>query len=232
MDTLAQPAAPRLPTLEEIEQLQTAYRHLLRASGQAPQLYEQRTAAEAVPLAELRTQGVGNDFLLWMLFQAQIALAPRDGHAPPGSAGPSLTPSVLTSAASTLTLTDFGAAFAAWLLTQKPDRVLASGGAGPWGLLRLGRCLPRYDGNHRLFTWGRHILKCFRQPSANQEKILAKAETLQWPAWFGDPLPQRPKDKAKTRLHDTIKNLNRCQHAALVCFRGDGSGMRIGWSLR
>jgi YD repeat-containing protein len=84
----------------------------------------------------------------------------------------------------------------------------------------------------RVFLWGSHVLKCFRQPSGNQELVLRAAEELGWPTWFDDPLPRAPRVNAKARLHDTIKALNRNQDRPLIHFRGDGTGTRVGWQFR
>jgi hypothetical protein len=101
-----------------------------------------------------------------------------------------------------------------------------------WQMLRVGRLTPRYDGDAHSLAWGWHVLKSYRQPSANQEIILAAAEELGWAAWFDDPLPGRGKGIPKVRLHDTIKNLNRRQSPHLVRFKGNGTGECVGWELR
>src|SRR5207253_80516 len=101
-----------------------------------------------------------------------------------------------------------------------------------WDGLLLGRLLPCYDQSQRMFRWGAHVLKWFRQPAGNQELILLSAQELGWPGWFDDPLPPQNGQSAKARLHDTIKDLNRRQLPYLVHFKGDGTGTRIGWEYR
>jgi hypothetical protein len=83
-----------------------------------------------------------------------------------------------------------------------------------------------------IFSWGRHVLKQFRQRSANQEIVLSTAEELHWPLRFDDPLPGQAGSRPKVRCHDTIKDLNRRQVPYLVHFKGDGTGLRIGWDYR
>jgi hypothetical protein len=46
------------------------------------------------------------------------------------------------------------------------------------GLLRVGRLTPRYTPSGRHFTWGRHLVKCFKQPATDQELILLAADEL------------------------------------------------------
>jgi hypothetical protein len=99
-------------------------------------------------------------------------------------------------------------------------------------LLLLGRFVPHYQPEDRLFTWGHQVLKQFRQPSHNQELILRTGEELRWPAWFDDPMPKRRGKDPKVQVHDTIKDLNRRQTLHLVHFKGDGTGRRIGWEYR
>jgi hypothetical protein len=103
--------------------------------------------------------------------------------------------------------------------------------AEAWDVLQTGLVLPRYHTADRLFTWGRHVIKHFRQPSVNQEMILRSAEELDWPDWFDDPLPRLAGINPKRRLHDTIKDLNRRQQTVLIHFKGDGTGIHIGWEL-
>jgi hypothetical protein len=62
--------------------------------------------------------------------------------------------------------------------------------------------------------------------------VLCSAEELGWPLWFDDPLPRQGGGRAKVRCHDTIKDLNRRQTPHLIHFKGDGTGMRIGWEYR
>jgi hypothetical protein len=129
-------------------------------------------------------------------------------------------------------LTDPGERFAESLLPT----VLAAAEPGLRGAARdhlvLGTLVPHFDKDTRLFTWGSHVLKAFRQPSENQVLVLCAAEELGWPEWFDDPLPRRAGRNPKTLLHDTIKDLNRRQHPYLIHFKGDGTGTRVGWEYR
>jgi len=104
--------------------------------------------------------------------------------------------------------------------------------AASWDQIQLGHFTPTYDSANRVFVWGFHLLKRFRQPSHNQETILSAAEEMNWPNWFDDPLPKAKGINPKVRLHDTIKWLNQRQVKSLIHFKGDGTGTRLGWEYR
>ena len=61
--------------------------------------------------------------------------------------------------------------------------------------------------------------------------ILAAFEEEGWPPRIDDPLPPKPDQDPKRRLHDTINSLNRNQQHLLIQFFGDGSGQGIRWNL-
>jgi len=46
-----------------------------------------------------------------------------------------------------------------------------------------------------------------------------------------DPLPPRPNQDPKKRLHSTISNLNRNQENRLLHFEGGGNGESICWRV-
>jgi hypothetical protein len=183
----------------------------------------------AVPLKCFRAKGIGEPVLLWMIYQAHVEhlrAVPRSAR---GRPKPQAVDSLRIGEASAFSLTEAGEAFAERFL----DDVLvpAENGAfrAAWDLLFLGPLPPHYDKEDRVFAWGRHVLKCFRQPSVNQELVLRAAQEQGWPVWFDDPLPRVSGTNPKTRLHDTTKDLNRRQAESLIHFKGDGSGRRIGW---
>jgi hypothetical protein len=184
-----------------------------------------------VPLARLRHWGVGDDVLLWMQYQGHVEQVERRRGR--GRARPKWTLRGTTriDEKSWFALTPLGEAFAdlflAWVVAPADDAEFERARA----MMRVGRLAPHYDRLGRVFVWGRHVVKQFRQPSLNQELILSAAEELRWPTWFDDPLPKRSGRDPKARLHDTIKDLNRRQQGRLIHFKGDGSGERLGWEL-
>jgi hypothetical protein len=218
-------------TPEEFLSFVLGYGELLVARWQAQEL-RGPTPAAAVPYSRFRERRVPDVVLLWMMYQAHVEhLLPS----PPGAGGTTaLRPaaSLQVGKASAFCLTDrgeeFGNDFLADALVPEDDGAFAEA----WGRLLLGTLAPNYDRENRVFAWGRHMLKCFRQPAVNQELILSAAEEQGWPPWFDDPLPRRGGANPKVLLHNTINDLNRRQSVYLVHFRGDGTGRRIGWEHR
>jgi hypothetical protein len=226
--SLLDPLAATPATREQFLEIVIGYFILLGADYQAE---ERGLPAEPIPVECLRlSEGwIAKDVLLWMLYQGHVDhFVIRAAGARVAS---SRAPSAVVVEGSAFVLTPSGKAFAELLV-----RTLLLPGSSVdiealRRLLRLGKCAPRYHREERLLAWGRYILKSFEQPSANQERILLAAEELGWAHWFDDPLPRGGRVKAKVRLHDTIKNLNRHQRPHLVRFKGDGTGTRVGWEL-
>jgi hypothetical protein len=90
---------------------------------------------------------------------------------------------------------------------------------------------PRWDAERRELWFNRQLVKRFKWPADNQEKVLAAFEEEGWPGRIDDPLSPQPEQDPKRRLHDTIKRLNRDQTNALMHFRGDGTGEGVIWEL-
>jgi hypothetical protein len=225
MSDLADPHQSRNATPGELLTFLCVYARLLGAALEARERCS-HPRDNPVELGSVKWGRAGYDTLLWMRYQAHVEhLGPAVGGCPE-----CVRESLVFGEGSWFALTELGEAFAAILLS----RLLLPEDDGDFEdafeLLQVGRLTPRYHREERIFTWGRHILKCFRQPSANQELILSAAEELTWPFWFDDPLPGGS-GNPKGRLHDTIKDLNRRQKPYLVHFKGDGSGTRVGWEL-
>ena len=75
------------------------------------------------------------------------------------------------------------------------------------------------------------VVKHFKWPAPNQEKLIAAFAAGSWPKILPDPLPPNHVCP-KRRLHDTIKCLNRNQINKLIKFRGDGTGQGVFWEAR
>jgi hypothetical protein len=88
---------------------------------------------------------------------------------------------------------------------------------------------PFWDADGRSLRVGGWIVKRYRRPSPSQETILEAFQEEGWPHRIDDPLPPLPELDSKSRLHDTIKRLNRHHKHPLLCFRGDGTGEGIQW---
>ena len=89
----------------------------------------------------------------------------------------------------------------------------------------------KWDGETHCLFVREIIVKEFRLPSPNQEKILSAFQEENWPKRIDDPLPQTQDVAPKRRLNDTIKALNRNQKAPLIRFQGDGTGEGVTWRL-
>lgn len=91
---------------------------------------------------------------------------------------------------------------------------------------------PQWNATRRELFLGGRIVKRFRVPARNQERILSVFEEEGWAEHIHDPLPATYDIDAPTRLHDAINRLNRCQINPLLRFRGDGRGTGVLWELR
>ena len=76
------------------------------------------------------------------------------------------------------------------------------------------------------------VVKHYRVPANNQERILSAFEEVGWPDSIDDPLPVRHDVDPRTRLHDAINRLNGCQINRLLRFHGNGAGTGVSWELR
>jgi hypothetical protein len=91
---------------------------------------------------------------------------------------------------------------------------------------------PRWNATRRELSLTGLIVKRFRVPAGNQERILSVFEEKGWAEHIHDPLPVIYDVDAPTRLHDAINRLNRRQLNPLLRFRGDGRGTGVLWELR
>jgi hypothetical protein len=91
--------------------------------------------------------------------------------------------------------------------------------------------VPAWDAERHELRVGEKLVKRFKWPALNQEKILAVFQEEGWPPRIDDPLAPQPDQDPKRRLHDTIKCLNRNQKSPLLRFHGDGTGEGIIWEL-
>jgi hypothetical protein len=91
---------------------------------------------------------------------------------------------------------------------------------------------PRWDASARELRWGSIVIKRFRRPAPNQERILATFEELGWPPRIDDPLPPAGEVAPARRLHEAVRRLNGAQLHRLVHFGGDGTGRGVCWHWR
>jgi len=96
---------------------------------------------------------------------------------------------------------------------------------------RSSELVPKWDRERQELRVGKIVVKQFKVPAINQERILAAFEEEGWPVQIDDPLPPHPEQDPKRRLHDTINSLNRNQKEALIQFSGNGNGQGVRWVL-
>jgi hypothetical protein len=89
--------------------------------------------------------------------------------------------------------------------------------------------VPVWDRDRQELRLGEVVVKQFKVPAANQERVLAAFEEEGWPIRIDDPLPPVYDQDPKIRLHDTIVSLNRNQKRPLIRFYGDGTGQGVRW---
>ncbi len=89
--------------------------------------------------------------------------------------------------------------------------------------------VPVWDRDRQELRLGEVVVKQFKVPAANQERVLAAFQEEGWPIRIDDPLPPVYDQDPKIRLHDTIVSLNRNQKHALIRFYGDGTGQGVRW---
>jgi hypothetical protein len=89
--------------------------------------------------------------------------------------------------------------------------------------------LPRWCPDRQELRVGDVVVKQFKVPAENQERILAAFEEEGWPLHIHDPLPPRTDQDSKRRLHNTINSLNRHHKHPLIRFSGNGNGQGIRW---
>jgi len=88
---------------------------------------------------------------------------------------------------------------------------------------------PCWDADRKELRLNGDLVKQFRWSALNQETVLMAFQEDGWPARIDDPLPPRPNQEPKRRLHDTIKCLNRNHKTRVIHFSGDGSGEGVLW---
>jgi hypothetical protein len=197
--------------------------------------------AFAVELDELVQLGLSEIDLRWLVFRGYVDYASNGTlnsrlHES-GSLGCSFE-----SGRTAFVLTSAGASLALQILTTKshaPSRSnLHSENGAPVvkptenGHVEISPAAqqPRWDPEHKVLTYRGAIVKQFKWPAANQEAILMAFEEEGWPKRIDDPLPRNRDVDPISRLHDTIKCLNRNQKKRSLRFSGDGTGEGILWN--
>jgi hypothetical protein len=100
----------------------------------------------------------------------------------------------------------------------------------PWNGAPGTGALPVWDHDRRELRLGEALVKLYRQPARNQERILAAFQEDGWPPRIDNPLSGSAEVSALDRLHEAVKKLNR-QRRRLLRFRSDGNGLGVQWEF-
>jgi hypothetical protein len=93
--------------------------------------------------------------------------------------------------------------------------------------------VPTWVEERRALLWQGKVVKQFgKQPAGNQVLVLQAWQETNFANPLLDPLPRSKGVRPKSRLHDTLKGLNRKQVNPLLRFRGDGTGQGALWEPR
>jgi hypothetical protein len=187
----------------------------------------------AVDFQTLRAHGLTKIDLKWLELKGYVQCSANrtpgeranETSPPPGSRKPAEDTQVI--------LTDAGAAAVRSGLARVAegnDRVEPSA-VPAQGMLTGEHLVPRWDPVRRELWVGNQLVKRYRQPAPNQERILTAFEEEGWPEYIDDPLPPEPAHDPKYHLHVTISNLNRNQLFRCLRFCGDGHGQGVRWQL-
>ena len=205
------------------------------------QLAEARAYAEdtrrdvwdfAVEIKRLSALGLTPNDLRWLICKGYVEHAREVTRA--GEQGRAFHPAgnLTFGRRSCFVLTAAGNALAR-RLSAGPDltRALADHQQGPVGNNGDQSPLPEWDPDRRELRLVGKLVKRYRVPSPNQERILLAFQEENWRSVIDDPLPPRPRQNPKRRLHDTVRSLNRNQTNRLIRFMGNGTGQGIRWEL-
>jgi hypothetical protein len=225
MDHLYQTPSTFLDKPERRGRITTAL-SMLRDAWDAAQDLQCSPLRFAVKREEFRAAGVTDAYLLWLLARGYVVHGSGLGGTGDDSACRGLT----ISGRSHFVLSKAGMIFAVEWLDAIPGSPLFRRGAS--GEQTEGTIRPHWDGELRRLWWNGILIKHFRVPAWSQELILATFEEEGWKSRIDDPLPHRGRVEPKSRLHDTIKGLNRHQRNRMLYFAGDGTGSGVVWLLR
>jgi hypothetical protein len=190
----------------------------------------------AVEIETLRQAGWTNSEFRWLVCKGFVRHAVETtlaGDETRSYRHPRQAQALIFGSKTCFVLTEAGFRFAANVfdsLTPSPPDPGLEPGALTAGMLPAGP-RPKWDRERQELRVGDVVVKQFKVPAANQERILAAFEEDGWPIRIDDPLPPAVEQDPKRRLHDTINSLNRNQKRHLIRFIGDGSGQGIRWEL-
>ncbi len=188
----------------------------------------------AVEIGELRHVGMATSDLRWLICKDLVehAMEVDPGEGEKRRFQP-CNGSLRFDRTTCFVLTDPGITFARDILSAQPASPDPGNGQsnGRQHNGTVAKLKPTWDSDLQELRLSVHVIKQFKVPAVNQERILAAFQEEDWPVRIDDPLPPNHEQNSKRRLHDTINSLNRNQKQSLIRFMGDGSGEGIRWDL-
>lgn len=184
----------------------------------------------ALELRELRSLGLTNSDLRWLVLKKLVELARETTL--PGDELRSFRPlrGLTFGKRTCFVLTETGIETARSL--DFPEAAIERAAAAPPpAAVPPPRVVPHWDADLQELRINGLVVKQFKVPAPNQEMVLAAFEEEHWPPRIDDPLPPQSDQEPKRRLHDTIISLNRSHKHRLIRFMGDGSGEGVRWTL-
>jgi hypothetical protein len=176
----------------------------------------------AVPIAQLRENDVNDTDLRWLVKKGIVDHSCE--ITPKGKNGRQFRPTgdLTFCIRSCFVLTDLGVRTA-----RKRLNSLQNAGSSPQPTRPISR--PLWVAAIRELSIDGKLVKRFKWQAVNQETVLSAFQEDGWPRVIDDPLPPKPQQDSKRRLHDTIKALNRNQNK--MRFHGNGTGQGIRWEV-
>lgn len=184
----------------------------------------------AVEIHALRAVDLTTNDFRWLACKGYVEHAQETTR--PGAEKRSFRPDdeVRFSNKSCFVLTKAGLALAEAILRDvSPGSRGAAGNGSEPALPEICPGVPVWDPLRRELRMGGKLVKQFKLPSPNQERVLIAFEEEGWPPRIDDPLSRNGCPDHKRRLHDTIKSLNRHQKHRLIRIKGDGTGEGVLW---
>lgn len=186
----------------------------------------------AVPLQEFRAAGVYSADIRWLICMRYVSQAVPGPAGSRGARTACPPDSLAITDASCFILTAAGADLGHALAVHAEDGASGPAPAHDGNGDAAAQDRPCWDDDLLELRFNGLLVKKFRQPSPDQEIILASFEELGWARRIDDPLPPRYGQTNQQRLHSAIRRLNNHQQHELLSFRSDGRGQGICWVPR
>jgi len=223
------PAASIHASLSGLSLLLRAFQHAVDAAGDPWQF--------AIGISELKSRGLHNIDLAWLLNKGLAEHAIETTIPGDTKRHFRTIESRIVQPRTYYALTKNGYESLLMSMGQSPPAATLTGSSGDIAAPATGAAaprpieLPQWDASQRELRFRGRVVKRYRVPASNQERILSAFEEESWPPGIDDPLPPDGDQDPIRRLQATIKSLNRNQLHALIRFRGNGNGDRICWDV-